>query len=241
MSNIDDIVKSAQGGQLIDNLSDRLGLASWQTEVAVLALAPALSAALARAAESPDQLRPVVAAMSEPRHKAAFEDAESAHSQESVEAGDAIVAYLFGSAAAAGEASQLAARASGLRPDVLQGLLPVLVSILSGGLSSTLSERGLEKALSEAPSGPVAPDAAAEPVPVEKPRGLAAILAAIFGRRPKPAAVEPLAEPKGSPADVLDEALAQIRQIFATEAPVAEDHKAELDALLAKAFGPPRG
>jgi hypothetical protein len=237
MSNIDDTVRSAQGGQLIDNLSDRFGLASWQTEVAVLALAPALSAALSRAAESPDRLRPVVAAMSEPRHKAAFEDAESAHSPESVEAGDAIVAHLFGSAAAAGEASQLAARASGLRPDVLSGLLPVLVSILAGGLSSTLSERGLEKAVSEAPADAAAP---AEPVRVEKPRGLAAIVAAIFGQRPKPAAVAPPAEPRGSAADALEDALAQIRQIFTTEAPVAEDHKAELDALLAKIFGPPR-
>jgi hypothetical protein len=241
MSNINDIVKSAQGGQLIDNLSDRLGLASWQMEDAVLALAPALSAALARAAESPDQLRPVIAAMSQPRHKAAYESPESAHSPESVEAGDAIVVHLFGSAAGAGEASQLAARESGLRPDVLRGLLPVLASILAGGLSSTLAERGLHDALSESVSAEAGAPAEPEPVAVEKPRGLAALLARLFGRGPKLASVVPSAAPNGSAADPVEDALAQIRQIFAIEAPIAEDRQAELDALLAKVFGPPRG
>lgn len=240
MSNINDMVRSAQGGQLIDNLSDGFGLASWQTEVAVTALAPALSAALSRAAESPDTLRPVVAAIGEPQHKAAFESAESAYSPESVEAGDAIVAYLFGSAAAAGEASQLAARVSGLRPDVLQRLLPVLVSILAGGLSSTLAERGLQEALSRPTEPDAGPAAEPEPIRAEKPRGLAKILAALFGKRPAPAAAAPAPQTSDG-GDATEEVLAQIRQIFATGAPVAEDHRAELDALLRRAFGPSRG
>jgi hypothetical protein len=237
MSNINDIVQSAQGGQLIDNLSDRLGLAPWQAEIAVSALAPALSAALRRAAETPDSLRPVLAAIGEPQHKAAYESADSAHSQESVDAGGAIVEQLFGSAAAAGEVSQLAARGSGLRADVLQRLLPVLASILAGGLSSTFAERGLEEALSRA-SEPAAPPPA-QPAPTSAGglgSALASLLAALFGKPAASAPPQPR-EPQGKSADALEEAMKQIRQTLAPGAPVAAEQEAELKELLGRIFG----
>ncbi|MBY6243337.1 DUF937 domain-containing protein [Methylosinus sp. Sm6] len=234
MSNIDDIVKSAQGGRLIDNLSERIGLASWQTEAAVLALTPALSAALTRAAETPETLRPLIAAMGDPRYKAAFESAESAQSDASVEAGDAMVAQLFGSPAAAGEVAQLAARASGLRADVLQRLLSALVALVAGGISSTLSQRGLDEALLQAGASAASAPVAPRPAPVG---GLTGFLASLFGKRPAPVAAQP-EEP--SPAPAPEEVAAQIRQIFATSAPVATDQEAELDALLGRVSAPPR-
>lgn len=241
MSNINDIVRSAQGGQLIDNLADRFGLASWQIEAALVTLAPALFAALTKTAESPETLRPIVAMIAEPQHKAAF---EGAHSQESLEAGETVILHLFGSAAAAGEVSQLAARDCGLRADAMQRLLPALASIVAGGLSSALTERGLDAALSR----PAASDAAAaaepppEPIRPKKAGGLAGLLAALFGKRPMPAKVpvEPAPAPEQR-AEALEEALAQIRQILARDAPVAEDRRAEFDELLGRVLGPPRG
>ena len=74
MSNIVDIIQSAQGGQIIENLSHRFGLASWQTQAAVEALLPALVAALVaalrKAAEEPQSLRPIIDAADEPAHRA---------------------------------------------------------------------------------------------------------------------------------------------------------------------------
>jgi hypothetical protein len=243
MSNLDDIVKAAQGGQLVDNLSERHGLACWQTEAAVRALSPALSAALAHACRSLDALRPVVAAIGEPRHKTSFESAESAHSDEGVEAGDAIVVHLFGSAAAAGEVSQFAARGCGLRADVLQRLLPVLVSTVAGGLSSTLAERGLDEAITRA-EPVVSPSAEPEPAEAVAARpaggGVIAFLASLLGLRAAPVAEQP-AQPASAPAaDDADEVLVQIRRIVATDAPVADDQKADLDALLGRVFGSAR-
>ena len=183
----------------------------------MLALAPALAAALRKAAETPDSFRSVVAAIGEPQHKAAFESADSAHSQESVDAGGAIVAHLFGSAAAAGEVSQLAARTSGLRADVLQRLLPVLASILAGGLSSSFAERGLDEALSRASAPVAAPPVPPEPASANGLGGaLAKLFAALFG---KPAAsAPPQTEEKNvdarQEADALQKAMEQIRQIL---------------------------
>lgn len=251
MSTINDIVHSAQGGQIIENLSHRFGLASWQTEAAVVALIPALSAGLQKAAERPDSLGPVIGAASDPQHQAAFESAELAHSQASVEGGGAIVDHLFGSASAAGQIAQLASRESNVRADILQQLLPVLASIVAGGLSRTLEQQGQGSLL-----GRLAAPSAAEPEPSPAPQaapappagGLVALLsgvvAALFGGKPTPASA-PASQPAApnaevSGTDALQEALDQIRKTFAAGAPASADHQASLDELFGQVFGSAR-
>ncbi|TRL32471.1 DUF937 domain-containing protein [Methylosinus sporium] len=224
MSNIVDIIQSAQGGQIIENLSDRFGLASWQTRAAVDSLLPALVAALSKAAEQPDSLRPLLDAANDAAHRAAFENAEEAHSQASLDGGDAIVAHLFGSAAAAGEVSQLAARESGLRADVLQRLLPVLVSIAAGGLGSTLERQGVAAVLDQ-PTEP--------PAPAPKGGWLAGLFASLFGTKPAP---QPRTAP---PADALQEALDHIRKTLT--APADAERRPDLDELLGRIFTSARG
>lgn len=224
MSNIVDIIQSAQGGQIIENLSDRFGLASWQTRAAVDSLLPALVAALSKAAEQPDSLRPLLDAANDAAHRAAFENAEEAHSQASLDGGDAIVAHLFGSAAAAGEVSQLAARESGLRADVLQRLLPVLVSIAAGGLGSTLERQGVAAVLDQ-PTEP--------PAPAPKGGWLTGLFASLFGTKPAP---QPQTAP---PADALQEALDHIRKTLT--APADAERRPDLDELLGRIFTSARG
>ncbi|WP_051949502.1 DUF937 domain-containing protein [Methylosinus sp. PW1] len=221
MSNIVDIIQSAQGGQIIENLSERFGLASWQTRSAVESLLPALVAALSKAAEEPDSLRPVLDAANDSAHRAAFESAEEAHSQASVEGGDAIVAHLFGSASAAGEVSQFVARDSGLRADVLQRLLPILVSVAAGGLGSTLERQSAAE--------PLAPSPAPTPAPAPSGGWLSALLGTFFGTKPAP---QPQAAPAAEPVDALEAARAKIRE---TLAPAAE-RQAGLDELLGRIF-----
>jgi hypothetical protein len=230
MSNIVDIIQSAQGGQIIENLSDRFGLASWQTQSAVEALLPALVAALCKAAEDPGSLRPVIDAANDSTHRAAFESAEEAHSQASVEGGDAIVAHLFGSASAAGEVSQLAARESGLRADVLQRLLPVLVSVAAGGLGSTLERQSA--AVEDSPAEP--------PAPAPAPSGgwLSALLGGLFGSKPAP---QPAATAPTSAADPLEAAADRIRAILTPSTTASADGQAGLDELLGRIFAAAKG
>jgi hypothetical protein len=226
MSNIVDIIQSAQGGQIIENLSDRFGLASWQTRSAVESLLPALVAALRKAAEAPDSLRPVLDAANDSAHRAAFESAEEAHSQASVEGGDAIVAHLFGSASAAGEVSQFVARDSGLRADVLQRLLPILVSVAAGGLGTTLERQSAAE--------PPAPS----PAPTPAPSGgwLSALFGTFFGAKPAP---QPQAAPPAEPTDTLEAALTKIRETLAPAA--GAEQQAGLDELLGRIFASSKG
>ncbi len=53
MSYLDEILQSAQGGQLVANLAQRFGLTEEQMDGAIKALAPALEVGLSNAAEQP--------------------------------------------------------------------------------------------------------------------------------------------------------------------------------------------
>ncbi len=254
MSNINDIVRSAQGGQAIENLSNRLGLASWQTEAAVQALIPALSAGLRKATEDPASLRALIAAASDPQSRAAYESAEAAYSDAAVEGGAEIVDHLFGSPATTGQIAQLASRESNVRADVLQQLLPVLAAIVAGGLHETFDKDGraiLGRLGGEEPAAaPVSEDLPEIAAPRAAAGGLAAFLsgvvATLFGGKPAPQAAgdaPSAAAPKGNglDADSLQEALEQIRKAFAPGASVSADHQASLDDVLGQVFGSPKG
>jgi len=141
MSNLTDIVLSAQNGQLVDNLADRYGLTREQIESAIDALIPAISAGLTHAAAEPASLEKIIAGAASPQHLAAYDAGD--HSDESIEQGHKIVAHLFGSTAEANQMAQVAARAAGLRPDIMAQLMPVLVSVVLGGLFKGAGAGGL--------------------------------------------------------------------------------------------------
>jgi hypothetical protein len=143
MSNLSDILFSAQDGKLVENLAARFGLSPEQTRAAVKALLPALSTALSRAAEHPETLGKVIDAVAEPSHHSAFGSADHAHSDDGVEQGRQALTQLFGSSAATGQIAQLAAGQTGLRADLMGQLLPVLASVVLGGLFKNFSSQGL--------------------------------------------------------------------------------------------------
>ncbi|QGM95183.1 DUF937 domain-containing protein [Methylocystis rosea] len=143
MSYLDEILQSAQGGQLVSNLAQRFGLSDEQMDRAIKALAPALEVGLSNAAEQPALFEKVLGDIASPLRAAAFEDPSAAQDMDSLAQSRQLLADLFGSPAAAGRVVQVASRESGLRPDILSQLLPVLVSVLIGGLFKNVSNRGL--------------------------------------------------------------------------------------------------
>ena len=148
-----EILSSAQGGKLIENLARSIGLSTEQTRAAVEALTPALALGLRNAATNPAVLEQVVAGVVHPTHLAAFDDPAVAHGEEAGELGQAAVAQLFGSGSAAGQMAQIAARDAGLRPDILARLLPVLASVVLGGLFKSFNNQGLGSILGQIASG----------------------------------------------------------------------------------------
>jgi len=183
MSYLDEILQSAQGGQLVSNLAQRFGLSDEQMDRAIKALAPALEVGLSNAAEQPALFEKVLGDIASPLRAAAFEDPGAAQDVDSLAQSRQLLADLFGSPAAAGRVVQVASRESGLRPDILSQLLPVLVSVLIGGLFKNVSNRGLGGVLGQLVSsgalgsileqmlGGGARTPQPEPAPMPTPRG----------------------------------------------------------------------
>ncbi|MGB5084145.1 MAG: DUF937 domain-containing protein [Methylocystis silviterrae] len=222
MSYLDEILQSAQGGQLVSNLAQRFGLSDEQMDRAIKALSPALEVGLSNAAEQPLLFEKVLGDIASPLRAAAFEDPGAAQDADSLAQSRQLLEDLFGSPAAAGQVVQVAARESGLRPDILSQLLPVLVSVLIGGLFKNVSNRGLGGVLGQLVSsgalGSILEQmlgggraSQPEPAPMPTPRGgaagggggllgglLGSILGSLFGggRRPAP---DPYGGPVGGP------------------------------------------
>ena len=259
MSDVTEILSSAQGGKLIENLSGNLGLSTEQTRVAVEALTPALELGLRNAAANPAVLEQVVAGVVHPTHLAAFDNPAIAHGEEAGELGQAAIAQLFGSGSAAGQVAQIAARDAGLRPDILARLLPVLASVVLGGLSKSFNSQGLGPILGQIASGgglgsilgQLGGATTAPSAPSEQPRqsggGLGGLLGALLGallggRAPAaPGGATQASLPGGLDPATLQAALEQIKKSLNPGGAIAASpgQNAELQDVLDKVF--PKG
>jgi hypothetical protein len=218
MSDLESILASAQGGQLVPNLAQRFGLSEEQITCAIEALTPALAIGLNRAAEEPQVFEKTVGALAATSRYSFFDEPAAAESDDSVALGRDLVSDLFGSPAETGQVLQAAARESGVRADILGQLLPILASILLSGLTKSINDKGLGGLLGQlASSGAlgglleqILGGGAPAPAPAprqEAPRGglgglLGSILGSLLGgRRAPPAGSAPSSSSGG---DVLD-------------------------------------
>jgi hypothetical protein len=251
MSTVAEILESAQGGRLVQNLAQQFGLSEEQTKTAVGALAPALAAGLRNAARDPDTFQKLVADVAHPAHVAAFADPAAGGSEEAGSLGQEAIANLFGSGSAAGQMAQVAARDTGLRPDVLTRLLPTLAAIVLGGLFKSFGNQGLGPILGQlAEAGGLGSVLGqlgrSAPRPTQSAGGLGGLLGAVLGMllggKPSASAQSSGGSastfPGGLDPATLEAALEQIKKTLnasgGASSPSSQD--AELQDVLDKVF-----
>jgi hypothetical protein len=142
MFNLSEIVQNAQDGKAVENLAQQFGITPDQAQSAVQALIPAISTGLLQKAAQPGELGSIISAITDPAHQAAFSDPDAAQSEATVQKGSDTVSDMFGSSHIANQIAQQASSVTGLRPDVLMQMLPVLVSIILGGLAKSAQNQG---------------------------------------------------------------------------------------------------
>jgi hypothetical protein len=149
MANLQEILQSAQGGKAAENLAERFGISTEQANAAIQALVPALSAGLQKAVQNPGSLSGLVEQMSAGLHQASFQSPDSAHSDAAVSGGSGILSQIFGDPNVIGQIAQQASRITGLRPDLLARMAPVIASMVAGGLMSSLKSQGFSNILGQ--------------------------------------------------------------------------------------------
>lgn len=136
--NLSDIVQFAQGGQAIDNLAARFGLTPDQAQRAVQALLPAFQMGLQNRAAT-GGVGSILAHLGNPAHQEAYADAGAAQSG-GAQAGGAVLGDLFGGAHA--QVAQQASSQSGVSATIIQAMLPMIASMIMGGLFHAAQSSG---------------------------------------------------------------------------------------------------
>lgn len=148
MFNLNDIMQAAQGGQGISNLAQQFGLSPEQAQAAVSSLIPALSQGLQSKMGDANGLGSIISAVSQPVNQQAFNDPVAA-AQSAATAGSNILGSLFGSPNVTQQVAQAAASQTGLRPDILASMMPIVASMAMGGMFKSMQNQGMGNMLGQ--------------------------------------------------------------------------------------------
>jgi hypothetical protein len=139
--NLSEIIQAAQGGQGINNLASQFGLSPEQTQAAIQAVIPAFSKGLQGAAQDPSSLGGILSHLTSGAHDASYTDPNQANAASGV--GGDVLGQIFGSSGIAAQVGQQASRVSGVDPQIIQQMMPVIASMLMGGLTHAMNGQGL--------------------------------------------------------------------------------------------------
>lgn len=127
-----DTIAQAQGGQGIEALARQFNLSQVQAQAALDALLPAFSEGLKRQMADPWGMMNFFQSMASGRHASYFDNAAD---PQAAQAGDDVLAQLFGSKELSRAVAAQAAAATGIGQDVFKRMMPVVASMLMGGMS----------------------------------------------------------------------------------------------------------
>jgi hypothetical protein len=147
MFNLYEIVRSAQGGQGLDNLASQFSLTPEEADRAVRAIVPELSEGLLRQASEPAAFGFFAGSLGADQHRAAFADPSAA--QAGAQQGGDSAEQIFGSRDALEAAVARASSATGIGQETLSQMLPVIVSMIFGGLAKSMENQGFGGILGE--------------------------------------------------------------------------------------------
>jgi len=154
--NLNDIMQAAQGGQGINNLAAQFGLTPDQAQAAIQAAMPAFSQGLQRLGQDPNALGGVLTHIASNVHQGSFTDPSQASATGGTAGGD-VLGQIFGSSQITSQISQRVSQASGVSPQVVQDMMPVIASILMGGLTHSMNSQGFGGVLGQLATAATAP------------------------------------------------------------------------------------
>jgi hypothetical protein len=142
MMNWFDLMRQAQGGAGLDNLSRQFGLSAQQTHAALAALMPAFAMGLQHAAADPNAMGRLFQSMMSGHYPTFWESAAQAFTPQAKQEGARLLDQLFGSDEVSRRVARQAASFSGVGVDVLQQMLPLIAGIVAGGLAKVATAQG---------------------------------------------------------------------------------------------------
>jgi len=144
MMTLFDIMQQAQNGQAMQNLAQQYGLSQQQTQAAIEALLPAFSMGLQRQTQDPYAFGNFAQMMAANPYAKMFDANGDGIPDHARAMGNTVLGQLFGSKEVSNAVAAQAAATTGLGQAILKQMLPVIASMVMGGLSKSASNRGLD-------------------------------------------------------------------------------------------------
>jgi hypothetical protein len=135
MNPILDMLMNTAGGGAAQQVGQRFGLSEDQTSSALTQLVPALMAGLQRNASQEGGRVALLGALTSGNHAGYLDNPEMLAQEATTEDGNAILGHIFGSKEVSRAVAGRAAEQTGIGADVLKKMLPVVATMVMGGLS----------------------------------------------------------------------------------------------------------
>jgi hypothetical protein len=133
-----DIIRGAQGGQLVGNLARQFGLSPQQANAVLEAVLPQLSNGVERNTLSRGGLADLVEALGHGHHQQTLDDPRALSNPDVIADGKDILGHILGSVDGSRGVASRAAATTGISESIIKMMLPILASILMGGMSKGL-------------------------------------------------------------------------------------------------------
>jgi hypothetical protein len=151
--NILDMILNAQGGGAVQQMSQKFGLSSDQTQSAIGALLPALAGAVNQNAQQEGGLDSLLGALSGGNHQRYLEDPSSLMAEDAIKDGNGILGHLLGDKSVSRQVAANASAQTGIDSGILKQMLPMVAGLMMGGLSRGANSSGLLGAAASAAGG----------------------------------------------------------------------------------------
>lgn len=133
--NLLDVLRAANDGGAVRQLGQQFGLDDERAGAALSALVPALASGLAKNATQTGGLENLLGALAGGRHASYLDDLGSLARPETTSDGNNILGHILGSKDVSRQVAQQAAATSGVGPDVLKKMLPVVAAMVMGAMA----------------------------------------------------------------------------------------------------------
>jgi hypothetical protein len=140
--NILDSIMKAGNGAAVRQIGSQLGLDEAQTASALSALVPALSAGLRQNAQTTDGLNGLLAALSSGRHQRYVENPAVLGDAATIADGNGILGHILGSKDVSRQLATETGAQTGLAPDVMKRMLPLVATLVMGAMSRQAATGG---------------------------------------------------------------------------------------------------
>lgn len=139
--NLLEMLLAANNGGAVKQLGQQFGLDDDRAGAALSALVPALASGLAKNATQSGGLDNLLGALAGGRHAGYLDDLASLARPETTADGNNILGHILGSKDASRQVAAQAAASSGVGPDLLKQMLPVVAAMVMGAMAKSATGR----------------------------------------------------------------------------------------------------